>query len=67
MDKAHDYQNLIGRTHLAKEELRERWSKWKEEHPLGLAGTIKEVIGSQFKNPDQETLPGCAEYSHIYR
>lgn len=50
-----------------KEEIRERWAKWREEHPLGLAGTFKEAVSSTINKPEQDTLPGFGEYEHVYR
>lgn len=67
MDKAHNYQKLVGRTHVVREELRERWTSWKEEHPLGLIGSFKEAIGSKIVKPDPTTLTDFSEYTHVFR
>lgn len=67
MDKGSQYANLIGRTHLVREEIRDRWTRWKEAHPLGIVGSFKEALSTQVHRPDQDGIPNLDEYSHIYR
>lgn len=66
-EKLYEYQGCIGRLHVLRDNLRERWNTWKESHPDGLVKSLKEKICSQEGQGDGKNTELCEDYSHIYR
>ncbi|XP_014370922.2 proton-associated sugar transporter A [Papilio machaon] len=70
-EKLNEYQGITGRLHCAKENCRERFVQWKEEHPRGIREVFRETffgIPSSEDAPERVTQDGDAgEYSDLYR
>lgn len=60
MEKLHSYQGLIGRVHEWRDQLRERYTNWRQENPESGIELLKKTIQTDKSNDD-------ADYSHIYR
>ncbi|CAH0605529.1 unnamed protein product [Chrysodeixis includens] len=67
-DKLHEYQGLTGRLHGARDRYKERWSRWKEQHPRGIRDAFSETL---FGIPNSDDGPERAwqdsAYSDLYR
>lgn len=67
-DKLQEYQGVTGRLHSARDGYRERWSRWKEEHPRGFKDAVKEsLFGIPNSEQPPETVWQDSAYSDLYR
>lgn len=66
MDKLHSYQGWSGRCHEWKDDVKSKYSNWKEEHPENVLELVKNKIKRQ---PGMENGHNNTEndYSHVYR
>lgn len=62
MEKLYAYEHLAGRGHLLKQDIRSYYEKWREEHPLGLIGSVQHIFGKN--SPQQDANEG---YMHVFR
>lgn len=63
MEKLHEYQGFSGRFHEWRDNIKERFTSFREQHPENLVDLAKNTAGDQLKgnaSVDQD-------YSHIYR
>ncbi|CAG9818040.1 unnamed protein product [Phaedon cochleariae] len=60
-EKLYEYQGCIGRLHQVRDDVREKYHSWKESHPGGFSGWLKEHIFER-KQSDRNQ-----DFSHIYR
>lgn len=58
MEKLHSYQGWGGRMHEWRDQIRERYANWREQHPEPVIELIKKGV---------RPSPSNDEYSHIYR
>lgn len=65
-DKLNDYVGWTGRFHCARDRYKERWSKFKEEHPRGVREMMAESL---FGIPTSDVAPVWqeSEYSDLFR
>ncbi|GBP09879.1 Membrane-associated transporter protein [Eumeta japonica] len=67
-DKLHEYQGLAGRAHVVRDRCRERWTRWKEEHPRGMREVLKETFfGIPSSDDRSERVWQDSEYSDLFR
>ncbi|XP_047022317.1 proton-associated sugar transporter A isoform X1 [Helicoverpa armigera] len=67
-DKLHEYQGVTGRLHGARDRYKERWSRWKEEHPRGVRDVVAETLfGIPNSDEPPERVWQDSAYSDIYR
>ncbi|KAJ8727438.1 hypothetical protein PYW07_001557 [Mythimna separata] len=67
-DKLHEYQGVTGRLHGARDRYRERWSRWKEQHPRGVRDVLAEsLFGIPNSDEPRERVWQDSAYSDLYR
>lgn len=64
-EKLFEYQRLIGRAHLIKQDICNYRDRWREQHPEGVMGSIKQVFKTKWTEPSQDDLKD--EYQHVFR
>ncbi|KAG5866760.1 hypothetical protein JTB14_019953 [Gonioctena quinquepunctata] len=64
-EKLYEYQGCVGRFHVFKDDVRERYSSWKESNPGGVVGWLKGMLFSKKQSDGRESVN--EDYSHIYR
>ncbi|CAG9559813.1 unnamed protein product [Danaus chrysippus] len=68
VDKLNEYQGVSGRLHSTRDKCKEKWTQWKEEHPQGLRGAVREAL---FAIPNSDDAPDRVvregEYSDLFR
>ncbi|KAJ8733435.1 hypothetical protein PYW08_001733 [Mythimna loreyi] len=67
-DKLHEYQGVTGRLHGARDRYRERWTRWKEQHPRGVRDVVAETLfGIPNSDEPRERVWQDSAYSDLYR
>ncbi|GLV41148.1 Solute carrier family 45 member 1 [Carabus blaptoides fortunei] len=64
-EKIFEYQRMIGKTHLIKEDIRQYRDRWRLEHPEGIMGSIKQVFKTKLTESSHDDLKN--EYQHVFR
>lgn len=59
-----EYQGLTGRIHCAREKYKERWSRWKDQHPRGIRDMVAETL---FVIPNSDEPPERVWQDSKYR
>ncbi|CAH1374088.1 membrane-associated transporter protein [Tenebrio molitor] len=59
MEKLHRYEGFVGRLHTIRDNVKDRWSVWREQNP----GTITEILHQKCSSPAEVHH----DFSHIYR
>ncbi|XP_050562316.1 proton-associated sugar transporter A [Spodoptera frugiperda] len=67
-DKLHEYQGVTGRLHGARDRYKERWSRWREQHPRGVRDVVAETLfGIPNSDEPPERVWQDSAYSDLYR
>lgn len=64
MEKLYAYEQLTGRGHLLKQDIRNYYEKWREDHPQGVKGSLQQVFGFHHVRERQEI---SEDYLHVFR
>ncbi|CAH1647018.1 unnamed protein product [Spodoptera littoralis] len=66
-DKLHEYQGVTGRLHGARDRYKERWSRWREQHPRGVRDVVAETLfGIPNSDEPPERVWQDSAYSDLY-
>lgn len=63
MEKLHEYQGWSGRFHEWRDNIRNKFTSFREEHPEGLVELAKTSASNQMKG----NANAAQDYSHVYR
>ncbi|CAH0702795.1 unnamed protein product [Spodoptera exigua] len=67
-EKLHEYQGVTGRLHGARDRYKEKWSRWREQHPRGVKDAVAETLfGIPNSDEPPERVWQDSAYSDLYR
>nr|XP_023020596.1 proton-associated sugar transporter A [Leptinotarsa decemlineata] len=64
-EKLYEYQGCIGRFHVFRDDVREKYISWRESNSGGVVGWVKEKLFSKKSSDGNESTR--EDFSHIYR